>query len=128
METEATMEINANGKLKVSTSESESEPLRFNVDCEGLDFDTYQFLLGDIAQGIEDGNRMYGFGEPGYIGADGNFHPLTDNFIPELEPKPKLKLKSKRRYRKRTDPSIEEVAIARGIIKIVSVSVSEAGH
>jgi hypothetical protein len=80
---------------------TKQKPPVFNVDCYGIDFDTYQFLLGDIAQGIEDGNRMYGFGEPGYIGADGNFHPLTE---PELEAKPKLKpkryrLKSKSRLR-----------------------------
>jgi hypothetical protein len=62
----------------------------------------------------------------GTIGPDGNYHPLTDNFIPdpELEPKPKQP-KRKSRRRKRTDPSIEQVAIARGIIRIVPVS-SEA--
>jgi|GEM_PF-3335657 hypothetical protein len=101
-------------KIKVS----EDEPLRFNVDCYGIDFDTYQFLLGDIAQGIEDGNRMYGFGEPGYIGTDGNFHPLTDNFIPALKQKQRPIPKSKRKKRIRS--SVEQIAIARGIIKIHS--------
>jgi hypothetical protein len=87
------------------------KPPVFNVDCEGLDFDTYQFLLGDIAQAIEDGNRMYGFGEPGYIGADGNFHPFTaDN-----DNKPKIS-----RAKTRTRKPSTEVAIARGIIKIHS--------
>jgi hypothetical protein len=37
----------------------------------------YQFLLDDIAQAIEDGNRMYGYGEPGYIDKQGNFHPFV---------------------------------------------------
>jgi hypothetical protein len=101
-------------KIKIS----ESEPPRFNIDCYGIDFDTYQFLLGDIARGIEDGNRMFGYGEPGYVGADGNYYPLTDNFIPELASKPE----PKRKRKKRTDPSIEQVAIARGIIRIISVS------
>jgi hypothetical protein len=72
---------------------TKEKPSVFNVDCYGIDFDTYQFLLGDIAQGIEDGNRMYGFGESGYIGTDGNYHPLTDNFIPVLEQEPKPKSK-----------------------------------
>jgi hypothetical protein len=94
------------------------KPPVFNVDCYGIDFDTYQFLLGDIAQGIEDGNRMYGFGEPGYIGTDGNYHPLADNFIPELEQKQRPIPKSKRKKRNR--PSVEQIAIARGIIKIHS--------
>jgi hypothetical protein len=83
---------------------TKEKPPVYNVDCYGIDFDTYQFLLGDIAQGIEDGNRMYGFGEPGYIGADGIFHPLTDNFIPDLKQKPRPKrfrLKSKSRLRPR---------------------------
>jgi hypothetical protein len=110
-------------KIKVS----ESKPPVFNVDCYGIDFDTYQFLLGDITQGIEDGNRMYGFGEPGYIGADANYYPFSDSdpeIIATIKSRPEPK--RKRRHRKRAGPSIEEVAIARGIIRIVSVS--EAGH
>jgi hypothetical protein len=39
----------------------------------------YQFLLDDIAQGIEDGNRMYGYGEPGYIDKQGDFHPFVEH-------------------------------------------------
>jgi hypothetical protein len=117
METEATIEINANGKLKVSTSESESEPLRFNVDCEGLDFDTYQFLLGDIAQAIEDGNRMYFYGEPGYVGPDGNFHPFSDSDQIITTSTTTNKPKNKRR-KKRDRPLVEQVAIATGLVKI----------
>jgi hypothetical protein len=46
----------------------------------GITEEEYQFLLDDIAQGIEDGNRMYGYGEPRYIDNDGNYHPfLEDN-------------------------------------------------
>jgi hypothetical protein len=39
----------------------------------------YQFLLDDIAQGIEDGNRMYGYGEPGYIDKQGNYHAFDEH-------------------------------------------------
>jgi hypothetical protein len=39
----------------------------------------YQFLLEDIAQGIEDGNRMYGYGEPGWIDKDGNYHAFVEH-------------------------------------------------
>jgi hypothetical protein len=74
---------------KLQSAAKSQNPLVFNVDCNGIDFETYQFLLSDLAQGLEDANRMYGFGEAGYIGTDGNYHPLTDNFIPELESKPK---------------------------------------
>jgi hypothetical protein len=85
-----------------------NDPPVFNVDCEGLDFDTYQFLLGDIAQGIEDANRMYGYGKPGYIGADGNFCPFTT-----------ITNKSDRKRRKKRDRLlVEQVAIARGLVKI----------
>ena len=34
------------------------------------------FLLGDIEEAIAEGNRKYGYGEPGYIGADGYFCSL----------------------------------------------------
>jgi hypothetical protein len=37
----------------------------------------YQFLLGDIEQAIEDGNRMYGYGQPGYIDNNGNYRPFV---------------------------------------------------
>jgi hypothetical protein len=81
---------------------TKQKPPVFNVDCYGIDFDTYQFLLGDIAQGIEDGNRMYGYGERGI------FYPISDDIVPypELERKTKTKtkrfrLKSKSRLRLR---------------------------
>jgi hypothetical protein len=105
---------------------TKQKPPVFNVDCYGIDFDTYQFLLDDIAQGIEDGNRMYGFGEPGYIGADGNFcpYPLPDNDNDKPRQTQTLSLivkpKSKRkRERRRIGPSIEQVAVARGIIRAI---------
>ena len=45
----------------------------------GITEQEYQFLLDDIAQAIEDGNRMYGNGEPGYIHNDGNYHPFVED-------------------------------------------------
>lgn len=82
-------------------------------DTEGLTDEEYQFLLDDIEEAIAEGNRKYGYGEPGYIDADGNFYPFPDNDKPRqtltLKPKPKRKRR----------PSVEQVAIARGIIKVV---------
>lgn len=78
----------------------------------------YQFLLGDIEEAIAEGNRKYGYGEPGYIDADGNFYPFPDNDKPRnfagLKPRPRPIPKPKRKRR----PSVEQVAIARGIIKV----------
>ena len=135
------MENNANGKLKVSTCESKSEPepLHFNVDCEGLNFETYQFLLGDIAQGVEDANRMYGYGEPGYIGTDGNFHPLSvsdsGNIISEPEPRPipKVNPMPPRPRRRRIEleesgPLLEEVMLARGLLHAERKRKEETGR
>ena len=68
----------------------------------GLTKDDYEFLLSDIEQAIEDANREYGYGEPGYFDKDGNFYPFVDNDKP----------------RKTRKLSPEEVAIAKGIIKI----------
>jgi hypothetical protein len=34
---------------------------------------------GYIEQAIEDGNRMYGYGEPGYIDNDGNYRPFVED-------------------------------------------------
>jgi hypothetical protein len=68
----------------------------------GLTFSDYEFLLSDIEQAIEDANRKYGYGEPGYFDKDGNYY-----FAP-IDDKP----------RKTRKLSTEEVAIARGIIKV----------
>jgi hypothetical protein len=68
----------------------------------GLTKSDYEFLLSDIEQAIEDANRKYGYGEPGYIDDVGDFYPFPDNDKP----------------RKTRKQSTEEVAIARGIIKI----------
>ena len=50
-----------------------------------LEEDDYEFLLGDIAQAIEDANRKYGFGEDGYIDHNGDFCPFDDNDKPRFE-------------------------------------------
>jgi hypothetical protein len=123
---------------KEPTNLSFSRPPRFNVDCEGIDFETYQFLLQDIAQGIEDGNRMYGYGEPIYIAADGNFYPLSDNIIAEVKSSPKPIPKanpmparpgSRRRRIELEDsgPLLEEVMLARGLLHAVKKRKEETG-
>ena len=68
----------------------------------GLTKGDYEFLLSDIAQGFEDANRKYGYGEAGIIGKDGDFYPFPDANKP----------------RKIKKPSTEDVAIANGIIKV----------
>jgi hypothetical protein len=68
----------------------------------GITEEEYQFLLDDIAHAIEDGNRMYGYGEPGYIDKQGNYHPF-------VEPSRRRKYRSNRRFR--TKPVIA-VAVA----------------
>jgi hypothetical protein len=45
----------------------------------GITKEEYQFFLEDIAQAIEDGNRMYGYGEPGYIDKQGNYHAFVEH-------------------------------------------------
>ena len=68
----------------------------------------YQFLLDDIDQAVEEGNKKYGYGGYGYIGKDGNYYLFPDNGKPQ---------RSKPRPRP-NEPSVEEVAIERGLIKI----------
>jgi hypothetical protein len=65
----------------------------------GLTDEVYQFLLDDIDRAIAEGNRKYGYGE------DASLHPLPSN-----SPRSRPRVRSKR-------PSIEEVSIARGLIK-----------
>jgi hypothetical protein len=66
---------------------------------ENFTDEDYQFLLDDIEEAIAEGNRKYGYGEPGYIGTDGYFHAFPDNVIlPESNPK-RFRYKSKTRLR-----------------------------
>jgi hypothetical protein len=65
----------------------------FDNESFGLTDEEYQFLLDDIDQAIEEGNKIYGYGY-------GNDKPKRSR------PRPKSK-----------GPSVEEVAIARGLIK-----------
>jgi hypothetical protein len=88
-------------------------------DTEGLTDEEYQFLLDDIEEAIAEGNRKYGYGEPGYIDADGNFYPFPDNDEPRRTLSLKPKSKHKRERRRRIGPSIEQVAVARGIIMAI---------
>ena len=67
----------------------------------GLTDDEYEILLEDIEQAVEEGNRKYGYGYGycGYVESKSN-----------ARPKPK----------RRRGLSVEQVAIARGIIKVIS--------
>ena len=66
----------------------------YDNESFGLTDEEYRFLLDDIDQAIEEGNKKYGYG--GY----GNDRPKSSS------PRPRSK-----------QPSVEEVAIARGLIK-----------
>jgi len=79
----------------------------------GLTWDEYQILLEDIEQAIAWGNRRYGYGEAGYLGEDGNYYlgSPTKQFVDHIRKRRKYKSKSKK-------ISPEEVAIAKGIIKV----------
>jgi hypothetical protein len=117
----------------ISTPEKER---RFNVDCYGLTVEEYKFLLDDIEEAIAEGNRKYGFGEPGYIDADGNFYPFSDNDKPRsigldkpqpqkpTRPIPKVNPMPPRPRRRRIEepgPLLEEVMLVRGILRAVKV-------
>jgi hypothetical protein len=99
---------------KLPTESNGSEPF-------GLTDEEYEFLQDDINQTITEGNRKYGFGDSGYVGTDGYFHPLP---VPDpYNDKPRqtltLKPKSKCKRKRRIGPSIEQVAVARGIIRAI---------
>jgi hypothetical protein len=86
----------------IPTEQSQEYFIDENSREFGLTKGDYEFLLSDIAQGIEDANRKYGYGEAGIIGKDGDFYPFPDANKP----------------RKIKKPSTEDVAIANGIIKV----------
>jgi hypothetical protein len=56
----------------------------------GLSDEEYQFLLDDINQAVEEGNRKYGYGGLDYIDSDGNHYPPQHNDKPR-----KLRSRSK---------------------------------
>ena len=102
----------------------------------------YQFLLDDIEEAIADGNRKYGYGEPGYIDADGYFHPFPDNdrprsgsvqiqkparAIPKVDPMPP-RPKIRRRRIEEQGPLLEEVMLARGMLHADAVKKEETGQ
>jgi hypothetical protein len=79
----------------------------------GLTDEEYEFLQDDINQAIAEGNEKYGYGGCGNISEDGNHYPFPDNDKPKkLSCIPKPKVKPKR-------PSVEEVAIARGLLHVI---------
>lgn len=95
----------------------------------GLTDEEYQFLLDDIEEAIAEGNRKYGYGEPGYIDADGNFYPFPDNDkprdfarpIPKVDPMPP---RARRRRIEEPGPLLEEVMLARGMLRAVKKEVN----
>jgi hypothetical protein len=91
-------------------------PIESCKESFGLTDKEYQFLLDDIDQAIEEGNKLYGYGN------DGNYYPLPDS---------SLKRPGRIRKRRPKRLSVEEVAIASGLIKIHRMSVDskrEADH
>jgi hypothetical protein len=85
----------------------------------GLTDEEHQFLLDDINQAIEDANKKYGYDDSEYIGEDGNYYPFSDNDKPKNIGHKTLIPKSKTKRRRKRRPSIEQVAIARGIIRVI---------
>lgn len=89
----------------------------------------YEFLLDDIEEAIREGNRKYGFGEPGYIDADGNFYPFPDNDkprkfarqIPKVNPMPPRPRRPRGRRIDEPGPLLEEVMLARDMLHAVKV-------
>jgi hypothetical protein len=99
-------DVNPETGEPILLTEQEQEQSYFidedSKEC-GLTKAEYEFLLEDIDNAIAEANRKYGCGEPGYIDKHGDYHPF-----PAGKP-----VKSKHRKL-----SPEDVAIARGIIKI----------
>ena len=85
--------------------------LRKNSKKFGLTRDEYEILLDDIAQAIEEANKEYGC-----------YPTLKIDKVP----KPKYVDHTTIHYLNKTRPSIEEVAIARGIIRIIPTNSKEA--
>jgi hypothetical protein len=88
----------------------------------GLTLDEYQILVEDYEQAIEEGNRKYGYGGAGYIDSDGNYHlpEYNDNYVDHISNQSQKQIQIQRKKRRaKSKESVEEVAIARGIIKIL---------
>jgi hypothetical protein len=90
----------------------------------GLTEEEYNFLQDDIAFQIAEANRIYGYGGYGWVDGFGNHYryPETLKVLKEEQPSPEswdcYEDKPKNHKRKSRKISPEEVAIARGIIKI----------
>jgi hypothetical protein len=81
----------------------------------GLTYDEYQILVEDYEQAIGEANKKYGFGGAGYLAEDGNY------YLPNEDDTSKYVDHTQTRRQNRNRPkrlSTEEVAIAKGIIKI----------
>jgi hypothetical protein len=90
-----------------------SKPTRYNngKGFFGLTDEEYEFLQYDIEQAVADGNKKYGYGGYGYIGEDGNHYLFHDNYKPK-----RLRSTSKPKPKR---PSVEEVAITRGLVRVI---------
>jgi hypothetical protein len=96
-------DINPQTGAPISTAIETKEEYFIEEDSKecGLTRAEYEFLLDDIEFQIAEANRKYGCGEPGYIDKHGDYHPFPGG---------------KRVRSRKLSP--EDVAIARGIIKI----------
>ena len=81
----------------------------------GLTLDEYHILLDDITQAVEEGNRKYGYGGTRYLAEDGNYYLSEPQ---EQEQTPKYVDHTTIHYLRKANPSVEEVAIARGLVKV----------
>jgi hypothetical protein len=99
-----------------------------SIDDNFFTDEDYQFLLDDIEEAIAEGNKKYGYGEPGYIDRNGNYYPFPDNnkprnfarAIPKVNPMPPMPRTSRRRIEE-PGPLLEEVMLARGLLHAVKV-------
>jgi hypothetical protein len=74
----------------------------------------YWMIDGNGQEAVAEGNRKYGYGGSGYVDEDENHYPLPHSNQPRS-----VRYRRKLRPRK---PSIEQLAIARGIIRVHSVN------
>jgi hypothetical protein len=89
-------------------SEENAGLLDYSSKEFGLTNEEYEILLDDIELAIQEGNRKYGYSSAGYLADDGSYYL----------PKPTKQFIDHTTHRRKKKLSPEEVAIARGIIKV----------
>jgi hypothetical protein len=104
----------------------------------GLTYDEYQILLEDYERAIDEANRKYGYGGPGYLAEDGNYYVPNEADTPKyvdhikikqrLRPRrlrSKFKLDSKRKSKSRLRPMIHYTVRPRAKAKLNSREVKQ---